>query len=132
MPRVFLITGTSTGFGSHYVSHILSQGDSVVATARKPESLSFKGATGSNFLSCRLDVTDRKSIADAFAQAKKKFGRVDVVVNNAGYGLAGCFEEYNDEQVRRQMEVNFFGLVGTPRSYPVYGLWCWVMTDGIG
>lgn len=110
-PRVFLITGTSTGFGSEYVTHVLSQGDHVVATARKPEGLKFEGATDSNLLTCRLDVLDRSSIAEAFKQAKSKFGRVDVVVNNAGYGLAGCFEELTDEQMRRQMDINFFGLV---------------------
>ena len=110
-PRVFLITGTSTGFGAEYVKHILQHGDHVVATARKPDSLNFEGATSDNLITCRLDVTDKQSIKDAFAQAKKKWGRVDVVVNNAGYGLAGCFEEYSEEQMRTQMEINFFGLV---------------------
>lgn len=112
MTRVFLITGTSTGFGADYVNHILRQGDYVVATARNPSSLKFEGATDKNLLSTRLDVTDKNSIAEAFEKAREKFGRVDVVVNNAGYGLAGCFEELTEEQMRRQMEVNFFGLVG--------------------
>ena len=117
-PRVFLITGTSTGFGAEYVKHILAHGDKVVATARKPDDLKFEGATKDNLTTCRLDVTDRASIKEAFEHAKKTFGRVDVVVNNAGYGLAGCFEEYNDEQIRQQMEINFFGLVCTPFSFP--------------
>ena len=90
MPRVFLITGTSSGFGNDYVQEVLDKGDIVVATARKPEQLKFKNTSEKNFLSLRLDVTDKKSIADAFNQAIKKFARVDVVVNNAGYGLAGC------------------------------------------
>lgn len=115
-PRVFLITGTSTGFGAEYVKHILSHGDKVVATARKPESLSFEGGTSDNLLTCRLDVTDKESIEDAFEQAIRKFGRVDVVVNNAGYGLAGCFEEYTEEQIRQQMEINFFGLIDVTRT----------------
>jgi NAD(P)-dependent dehydrogenase (short-subunit alcohol dehydrogenase family) len=120
MPRVFLITGTSTGFGANYVDEILSRGDHVVATARKPEDLKFEGATDENCLSTRLDVTDKASIKSAFDEAVKKFGRVDVVVNNAGYGLAGAFEEYNEEHIRRQMEVNFFGLVSPvqPTSGP--------------
>ena len=111
MPRVFLITGTSTGFGADYVNHVLSEGDYVVATARDPSKLSFEGATDKNLLSTRLDVTDKASITEAFEKARKKFGRVDVVVNNAGYGLAGCFEELTEEQIRQQLEVNFFGLV---------------------
>lgn len=111
MPRVFLITGTSTGFGADYVTQVLSSGDYVVATARDPSSLSFPGANDENLLRARLDVTDKASIAQAFDEARRKFGRVDVVVNNAGYGLAGCFEEYSEEQMRRQMDVNFFGLV---------------------
>lgn len=111
MPRVFLITGTSTGFGADYVNHVLSKGDYAVATARDPSKLSFAGATDKNFLSTRLDVTDNESITEAFEKAHRKFGRVDVVVNNAGYGLAGCFEELTEEQIRKQMDVNFFGLV---------------------
>ena len=111
MPRVFLITGTSTGFGADYVNHVLSQGDYVVATARNPANLTFEGATDKNLLSTHLDVSDKASITEAFKQAREKFGRVDVVVNNAGYGLAGCFEELTDEQMRKQMDVNFFGLV---------------------
>ena len=111
-PHVFLITGTSTGFGAEYVKHILAHGDKVVATARQPDGLKFEGGTeGENLTTCRLDVTDKASIKEAFEHAKTTFGRVDIVVNNAGYGLAGCFEELSEEQIRRQMEINFFGLV---------------------
>jgi NAD(P)-dependent dehydrogenase (short-subunit alcohol dehydrogenase family) len=116
MPRVFLITGTSTGFGNHLVQEVLDKGDIAVATARNPSSLSFSGTTSSNYLALPLDVTDKKSIHDAFAAALKKFSRVDVVVNNAGYGLAGAFEELKDEQIRQQMEVNFFGLMDITRE----------------
>jgi NAD(P)-dependent dehydrogenase (short-subunit alcohol dehydrogenase family) len=93
------------------VQHVLANGDYVVATARDPSGLQFKGATDKNLLKARLDVTDKSSITKAFDEAKDKFGRVDVVVNNAGYGLAGCFEEYTEEHVRKQFDVNFFGLV---------------------
>lgn len=110
-PRVFLITGTSTGFGADYVNHVLASGDYVVATARNPSNLKFEGATKDNLLTAQLDVTNKASIVKAFNEAREKFGRVDVVVNNAGYGLAGCFEEYEEEHVRRQFDVNFFGLV---------------------
>lgn len=116
MPKVFLITGTSTGFGKDYVQEVLDKGDIAVATARKPEQLEFKNTSDKNFLGLHLDVTDKKSIADAFSQAIKKFGRVDVVVNNAGYGLAGCFEELKEDQIRQQMEINFFGLIDVTRT----------------
>lgn len=86
MPRVFLITGCSTGFGADYVQEALNNGDYVVATARKPKSMKFSGTTDANYLPLKLDVTDKKSIQDAFDAALKKFGRIDVVCNNAGYG----------------------------------------------
>ena len=116
MPRVFLITGTSTGFGRDYVQEVLNRGDICVATARNPSSLSFSNTDPSNFLALPLDVTSKSSIASAFDAALQKFSRVDVVVNNAGYGLAGCFEELSDEQIRRQMEVNYFGLIDVTRK----------------
>jgi NAD(P)-dependent dehydrogenase (short-subunit alcohol dehydrogenase family) len=116
MPRVFLITGTSTGFGRFYAQEVLDRGDICVATARKPESLSFSNTTEENFLAVQLDVTSKSSIDDAFAAALKKFFRIDVVVNNAGYGLSGCFEELSDEQIRQQMEVNYFGLIDVTRK----------------
>ena len=116
MPRVFLVTGTSTGFGHYLVQEIIDRGDIAVATARKPESVTFKNTSKDNFLSLRLDVLDKQSINDALDQAVKTFGRLDVVVNNAGYGLAGCFEEYTDEQIRRQMDINFFGLIDVTRK----------------
>ena len=116
MPRVFLITGTSTGFGREYTQHVLDAGDICVATARDPSSLIFtNAASGKNYLALKLDVTDKSSITAAFDAAIKHFGRVDVVVNNAGYGLAGCFEEYSDAEIRTQMEINFFGVLDVTR-----------------
>ncbi|KAJ9633528.1 uncharacterized protein PV06_06177 [Exophiala oligosperma] len=116
MPRVFLITGCSTGFGREYAQQVLDRGDRVVATARDPDKIPLQNATPDNHLALRLDVTDPESVRAAFASALSKFGRVDVVVNNAGYGLAGCFEAYTDGQVRRQMEINFFGLIDVTRE----------------
>jgi NAD(P)-dependent dehydrogenase (short-subunit alcohol dehydrogenase family) len=116
MPRVFLITGTSTGFGKDYAQEVLDQGDHVVATARNPDQLQFKNTNDKNYLGVRLDVTDKSSIKQAFSETLKKFGRVDVVVNNAGYGLAGTFEEYTEDQIRQQMEINFFGLLDVTRE----------------
>ena len=116
MPRVFLITGTSTGFGANLVQEVLDRGDFAVATARNPDSLSFKGVSSDNYLAVKLDVTDAKDIQSAFAAALDKFGRIDVVVNNAGYGLSGPFEELSDAQIKTQMDVNFFGLIAVTRK----------------
>ena len=116
MPRVFLITGTSTGFGANLVQEVLDAGDIAVATARKPESLSFKNTSPKNYLAVKLDVTKSEDIDSAFKAALDKFGRVDVVVNNAGYGLSGPFEELADEQIKTQMDVNFFGLIAVTRK----------------
>ena len=116
MPRVFLITGTSTGFGANLVQEVLDRGDFAVATARKPEALSFKNTSANNYLAVKLDVTKSEDIHLAFAAALDKFGRVDVVVNNAGYGLSGPFEELSDAQIKTQMDVNFFGLIAVTRK----------------
>lgn len=116
--RVFLITGTSTGFGAELVKTVLSKGDGVVATARNSLKLDFSehGANQENYLAIDLDVTSKDSISAAFDAALKQFGRVDVVVNNAGYGLAGEFESLSERQIRTQMEVNFFGLIDVTRK----------------
>jgi len=116
MPRVFLITGTSTGFGKYLVQEVIDKGDIAVATARKPEALSFENTTSKNYLAVKLDVTKPEDIEAAFKKAVSTFGRVDVVVNNAGYGLAGPFEEVSEEQARTQMEVNYFGLIAVTRK----------------
>lgn len=116
MPRVFLVTGTSTGFGKELIEKILSSGDHAIATARNSSKLSFKGATSDNLLAVDLDVTSKSSIDATFAKGLEKFKRIDVVVNNAGYGLSGPFETLSDNQIRTQMEVNFFGLIDVTRK----------------
>ena len=117
MPRVFLITGTSTGFGKYLVEEVISKGDIAVATARNPSALSFDiPTTSSNYLATKLDVTNPADIESAFQATIEKFGRVDVVVNNAGYGLSGPFEELDEKQIRMQMEVNYFGLIAVTRK----------------
>ncbi|KAI4173500.1 MAG: hypothetical protein LQ348_006554 [Seirophora lacunosa] len=116
MPRVFLITGTSTGFGQHLVQIVLDAGDIAVATARDPSALSFRNTTPENYLPLKLDVTSASDIESAFSSTLEKFKRVDVVVNNAGYGLSGPFEELEEKHVRTQMEVNFFGLMAVTKK----------------
>lgn len=105
--QVFFITGTSTGFGRHYVEKCLREGDSVVATARNSSNLSFPSATKDNLLTVDCDVTKQDSIDAAFAKALSHFGRIDVVVNNAGYGLSGEFESLSDEQIRTQVRMTY-------------------------
>ncbi|KAF2157758.1 NAD(P)-binding protein [Myriangium duriaei CBS 260.36] len=116
MPRVFLVTGTSTGFGYELVKKIIAEGDHVVATARDSSKLSFENTSSKNFLAVDLDVTKQDSIDKAFSKALDHFKRIDVVVNNAGYGLSGPFETLEDHQLRTQMEVNFFGLLNVTRT----------------
>lgn len=114
--RVFFVTGTSSGFGKNLVEEILTRGDKVVATTRNQNSLSFTSATPENFVSVALDVTDTASVSKAFDVALDTFGRVDVVVNNAGFGLCGPFEELDESQISEQMNVNFFGCVNVTRK----------------
>ncbi|KAF1992436.1 NAD(P)-binding protein [Aulographum hederae CBS 113979] len=112
MPKTFLITGTSTGFGAALVTEVLSHGDNVIATARKSSALPTPSSSSSdNYLAYDLDVTSKSSVRAAFDAGIAKFGNIDVVVNNAGYGLSGEFESLGEEQMRRQMEVNFWGLL---------------------
>jgi len=115
-PKVFLITGTTTGFGNELVSVCLKNGHHVIATARSSSKLSFPEAKDSNLLLADLDVTKHETIESAFAAGIKKFGRIDVVVNNAGFGLSGAFETLSDKQIRQQMEINFFGLLDVTRK----------------
>lgn len=97
-------SGCTTGFGQHYVDVALENGHKVVATSRKPEKLpKFKAATDDNFLAVALDVTDKDSIEKAFKAALDKFKQIDVVCNNAGFGLSGVFESLSEKQIRMQM-----------------------------
>ncbi|KAK5064328.1 hypothetical protein LTR84_000161 [Exophiala bonariae] len=114
--RIFFVTGTSSGFGKTLVEEILARGDKVVATTRNSNSLNFSSATPENFVSVALDVTDTASVTNAFDVALSTFGRVDVVVNNAGFGLCGPFEELDENQISEQMNVNFFGCVNVTRK----------------
>lgn len=114
--RVFLVTGTSSGFGNGLVKEILSKGDKVIATSRDVTKLKFDDATSDNFLAIPLDVTSSSSVDNCFHKAVSSFGRIDVVVNNAGYGLCGPLEELEDEQIRQQVEVNFFGCVNVTKT----------------
>ena len=108
--KTWFITGTSRGFGREWAKAALARGDRVAATARNIDTLKdLASEYGKNLLPIKLDVTDRAADFEAVKQAHAHFGRLDVVINNAGYGLFGAVEEVSEEQVRAQMETNFFG-----------------------
>ena len=117
MSKVWFITGTSTGFGRELAEAALEAGNQVVATARKPEVLADLTAKyGDKVLAVALDVTKPDTIAAAVEAAKAKFGRIDVLVNNAGYAVVGGFEEITDAQFRDQYETNVFGVLNVLRA----------------
>ncbi|WP_416966709.1 SDR family oxidoreductase [Streptomyces sp. 4F14] len=110
MTKVWFITGSSRGFGRQFAQAALERGDKVAATARDTDSLAGLVAVhGEAVLPLALDVTDKAAVSEAVRRAHEHFGRLDVVVNNAGYGLFGAVEELTERDVRDQMETNFFG-----------------------
>lgn len=116
-PRTWFITGCSSGFGRALALAVLAAGDRVVATARRPETLDcLATAAPDRVLTLPLEVTDLGQVEAAVAAACSRFGRIEVAVNNAGYGLLGAVEECDDPQVRRCFETNFFGALNVIRA----------------
>ncbi|MBE8519315.1 SDR family oxidoreductase [Amycolatopsis sp. H6(2020)] len=110
MSKIWFITGSSRGFGRQFAEAAVARGDKVAATARNAASLTeLVAAHGDAVLPLALDVTDKAAVTAAVEQAHRHFGRLDVVVNNAGYGLFGTVEEVTEQQVRDQFETNFYG-----------------------
>ncbi len=108
--KVWFITGASRGFGRQWAEAALQRGDLVAATARTPELLTKLVDTyGDAVLPIQLDVTDRSAVFEAVNRAADHFGKLDVVINNAGYGHFGMIEELTEDEVRAQLETNFFG-----------------------
>jgi NAD(P)-dependent dehydrogenase (short-subunit alcohol dehydrogenase family) len=115
--RVWLITGTSSGFGRQLAEAALAGGDRVVATARRPEALDELVATAPDrVLALALDVTRPEQVEAAIAATLDRFGRVDVLVNNAGYGTVGAVEEIEMDDLRAVMETMFFGAVALTQA----------------
>ncbi len=109
-PKTWFITGASRGFGREWTIAALERGDQVAATARDTATLDdLVAAYGDAILPLELDVTDRAADTLAVQQAHQRFGRLDVVVNNAGYGHFGFVEELSEADFREQMETNVFG-----------------------
>ncbi|HMJ36504.1 MAG TPA: SDR family oxidoreductase [Baekduia sp.] len=108
--KTWFITGTSRGFGREWASAALKRGDRVAGTARDPSTLDdLAQEHGDTLLPMALDVTDREAVFDAVRRAHERFGRLDVVVNNAGYGQFGMVEELSEQDAREQIETNLFG-----------------------
>jgi len=120
-PRTWLVTGSSRGFGREIVRAALESGDRVVATARHPDQLDdLVGTYGDRIRTTALDVTDSRAARDAVAVATGEFGRLDVVVNNAGYANSAAIEELDADDFRGQIEANLFGVVNvTCAALPV-------------
>jgi NAD(P)-dependent dehydrogenase (short-subunit alcohol dehydrogenase family) len=110
--KTWFITGTSRGFGREWTAAALERGDRVAATARDTSSLDdLVEKYGDAILAIALDVTDREADFAAVQQAFDHFGRLDVVVNNAGYGQFGMAEELSEQELRDQIETNVFGAI---------------------
>jgi NAD(P)-dependent dehydrogenase (short-subunit alcohol dehydrogenase family) len=110
--KVWLVTGASTGFGRELVEYLLANGAGVVATARKVEGLQELGRQyPKTALVAAMDVTDAKQVEHVVDVAVKWFGGIDVLVNNAGYGMVGAVEESGEDEFRPMFETNVFGLI---------------------
>jgi NAD(P)-dependent dehydrogenase (short-subunit alcohol dehydrogenase family) len=121
MTKTIFITGASRGFGKIWAEAFLKRGDKVAATVRNLDSLNdLKQQYGDALLPIKLDVTDRAASFAAVQQAKEYFGQIDVLINNAGYGLFGAIEEATEQEARDQIEANVFGLLWvTQAAIPV-------------
>ncbi|HEY4023430.1 MAG TPA: SDR family oxidoreductase [Pseudonocardiaceae bacterium] len=115
--RVWLITGTSTGLGRQLAETLIARGERVAATARDVAVIKdLAERAPDQVLATRLDVTDQESIRDAIDATIARFGRIDVLVNNAGHGLIGALEELSDAQLRGVLETNVFGVAAVTRA----------------
>ncbi|MGA8705920.1 MAG: oxidoreductase [Steroidobacteraceae bacterium] len=115
--KVWLITGVSSGFGRQLAQAALARGDVVAGTLRQPAQLAaFEALAPGRARAYQLDVTDTAAVERVVAQIGRDTGRIDVVVNNAGYGLVGMAEEVSEAEARRLLDTNFFGLLAVVRT----------------
>lgn len=121
MTKVWFITGSSRGLGKSITEAVLANGGKVAATARNPKQLNdLVDKHPNQILTLALDVADKAQIHSAVGQTIKHFGRIDVLVNNAGFGITGAIEEYTDEQVQSQLEVNLYAPIEISRAVLPY------------
>ena len=119
--KTWFITGTSKGFGRIWAEAALERGDRVAATARDASTLDDLAAKhGDRVLPIQLDVTDRAAVFAAVEQAVEHFNGIDIVVNNAGFGLFGTIEEVTEQQARDQIETNVFGALWVTQAVIPY------------
>jgi len=117
MPKVWLITGSSRGLGRALAEAVLAEGHKLVATARNPAQLAdLVGRHGDRIRAISLDVTDERAAGDAIEAAVDAFGRLDVLVNNAGYGDVGSIEDTSLAEFRAQIETNLFGVINVTKA----------------
>lgn len=115
--KVWFITGASKGFGLEFINQLLAKGDAVAATSRSLSQLQkAANTTHENFLPLEVDLVNEQSVAKAIEATIAKFGRIDNIVNNAGYGLLGTIEELTDAESRQNFEVNVFGSLNVIRQ----------------
>ncbi len=117
MNKVWFITGCSTGFGRHLAQEVLEKGDKVAVTARNTDDIKdLVGKYPGTAVAIQLDVTKPEQVKAAVQKATETFGRIDVLVNNAGIGYFGAIEESEEDEVRRMFEINFFGLASVTNT----------------
>ncbi|MND52915.1 2-(R)-hydroxypropyl-CoM dehydrogenase [compost metagenome] len=114
--RTWFITGASRGLGALIAEQALRIGDAVIATARNPEDVSVRLGSHSNLLAVRLDVTREADAHHAVAEGIKHFGRIDILINNAGFGVLGAVEETSASETERLFATNVFGLLNVSRA----------------
>jgi len=115
--QVWFITGASSGFGKAFAEYAISRGYNVVVTARRVDKLeAIKALAPGQVEAIKMDVTNNQEIGRAVEQAIDRFNRVDVLINNAGYGIVGAVEETPEDELRALMETNFFGAVAVTKA----------------
>jgi NAD(P)-dependent dehydrogenase (short-subunit alcohol dehydrogenase family) len=114
--RTWFITGASRGFGILIAEQALRSGDAVIATARNPQDITDRLGEQPNLLAVRLDVTREDEAHQAVAEGIKRFGRIDVLINNAGFGVLGAVEETSASETERLFATNVFGLLNVTRA----------------
>lgn len=119
--KVWFITGASKGMGLEVAKTVLANGDKVIATSRNlKEQIENMGEASGNLLPLKVDITNEKEVKSAIEKSIETFGQIDVVLNNAGYYLVGSVEEISDEEFRRTIDVNLFGMANVIRQAMPY------------
>jgi NAD(P)-dependent dehydrogenase (short-subunit alcohol dehydrogenase family) len=118
--KVWFVTGASKGLGAELIQRLLTEGYKVIATSRKMQSLIDLVGEQESFLPLDMDVTSNADVKEAIRKGMERFGRIDVVVNNAGYSQIGAIEELTDEEVKKNFDVNVFGPLHVIRNVAPY------------